>query len=193
MHSLSAPSRASRIVGTRSDEPSTGLSGTRISRSHLSIFRVEDMMIAFWITFSSSRTFPGHTYARSADRASAVRIFCSRPIRPQNFLMKYSDNSRISSLLSRSGGMVSAITFRRKKRSCLNLPFSTSSLRSRLVAAIIRTSTVTGSVAPILTISDSCSTLSSLIWSASGISASSSEPFPRLPIRKVRICARALR
>ncbi len=68
---------------------------------------------------------------------------------------------------SRSGGMRSETTLRRKYRSSRNFPRATSAARSRLVVARMRTLTFTGCAPPTRSISRSCTARSSLACSRS--------------------------
>jgi len=68
----------------------------------------------------------------------------------------------MSAFRSRSGGMAISMTFSRKYRSPRNVPCATASLRSSLVAAMMRTSTGVGLVSPMRTISICCNARSSL-------------------------------
>ena len=80
----------------------------------------------------------------------------------------------MSSRRSRSGGSRTGTTRSRNQRSSRNFPAFTCAARSSLVAATMRTSAWRGLRLPTGMYSPSCSTRSSLGWSASGRSPISS-------------------
>ena len=80
----------------------------------------------------------------------------------------------MSSRRSRNGGTSIGKTLSLKNKSSLKLPFSTSFLRSRFVAASILTSTFLVFSSPIRSNSFSCNTLSNLLCNSKGISPTSS-------------------
>ena len=99
----------------------------------------------------------------------------------------------MSSSRSRSDGMRSGITLRRKYRSCRNRPAVASAERSRLEVAITRTSTRMVLVPPTRSNSCSCSTRNSFAWRSrrsSDISSRSSVPrFARSNAPSTRLIA----
>src|SRR6267154_1850194 len=92
----------------------------------------------------------------------------------ENFSRKEVTRSGISLLRSRSAGSLTCTTFRRKYRSCRNAPALMAESRSRLVAAMMRTSMRRRSVEPTGFTSRSCNARRSLACRSTGMSPISS-------------------
>jgi hypothetical protein len=106
------------------------------------------MMTTRSIRFSSSRMFPGQVCRISVAIASlstpvTCRRWCSLARR-----MKCSVSSGMSERRWRSGGSSMGMTFSRQNRSARNRPAATSFSSLRLVAARMRTSTLTALASP---------------------------------------------
>ena len=108
--------------------------------------------VAYSIIFSSSRIFPGQLWETKISRALAlipvIFFFNSVALR----LIYQSARIGISCRRSRRGGTSIGLTFNLKKRSLRNFPESTSFCNTRLVAAMMRTSTASVSEPPTLSI-----------------------------------------
>src|SRR5216117_3360420 len=117
--------------------------------------------------FASSRTLPGQAYEASSCTAPASN-WTDRPSRVAWRTAKWCTNGGMSSGRSRSGGMWIGRTLRRNSRSSRNWPCWEAFARSLFVAAITRTSTVTGFSPPSRSITPDSSTRSNFAW-ASGL------------------------
>ena len=127
------------------------------------------------ITLRSSRMLPGQLYRHSTSSASRVsggwlsmliwRAACDANARA---------SPGISEVRSLSGGMTRVAPLRRKNRSWRNVPRVISLSRSRLVAAMKRTSSGRGLSPPTRSTTRSSMTRSSLTWIEWGSSPTSS-------------------
>ncbi|MNN77979.1 hypothetical protein D3C81_1944900 [compost metagenome] len=98
--------------------------------------------------FSICRTLPGHGRLRMNSSVSGLRIFGSTASSWAARARKWRARAGISSRRSASRGMWMRITFRRWNKSSRNLPACTSDSRFWWVAAMMRTSTLTGTWPP---------------------------------------------
>ncbi len=116
------------------------------------------------ISLRSSRTLPGHEYAARMASASSEMGFTFIPFSRQASSTNAAVSSGTSSARSRSGGARRGTTFSRKYRSSRNSPAATAACRSRLVAAMTRTSTFSTCSPPTRENSPDCRTRSTLAW-----------------------------